>query len=64
MRNIIICDTIFAILKNDEDITRSFIIFVIILDSFDFFFDRIALLLSLRIPIRTETSADLKWGNV
>ncbi len=29
-----------------------------------FFQDRIAILLSLRIPIRTETLANLKWGNI
>ncbi len=31
------CDTLSQILKNDEDITRSFIIFVFILDAIDFF---------------------------
>ncbi len=38
--------------------------FVIILDTIDFFNDLIVLLLSLRIPIRTEKLADLKWGNI
>ncbi len=63
MRNIIIVID-FTVLKNAEDITQSFIIFVIILDTLTFFYDSIVLLLNLHIPIRTETLADLKWGNI
>ncbi len=58
------CDRFLQFLKNDEDITQSFIISLIILDYFEFFFMTLQPYTSLPIPIRTETLADLKWGNI
>ncbi len=60
MRNIIIVTKVYNVEEDDDTIH---IIFVIILDTTDFFFyNCIALLLSLRIPIRTETLPDFTWG--
>ncbi len=42
-----------------SDIAQSFIISIIILDTTDFFYEHIALLLSLRIPIKNETLSHL-----
>ncbi len=49
-------------MKYDKDITRPFIIFVIILETIDFFYALIVLLLSFRILIKGATLADFKWG--